>query len=252
VLRFSHMLIVSNWKAYVESTNTAKALLAAANKAASKKTHEIVIAPPAPFLALLAVGRNKAAIASQDLSLAVGGAETGETTAAMMLGIGARYAIIGHSERRAKGETDAHVLEKVRHALANKLTPIVCVGERERDEDAYYLKHIREQVAAVFNPLTPKERLSVVIAYEPIWAIGKGAAAAITANDLAELILYIRKVLTDYMPGKGNEKVRILYGGSVAPGNIKELARGGKVDGFLIGHASVEVPTYNALIKALS
>lgn len=246
------MLIVSNWKAYVERVDKAKALLAAAKRAAGKGGHELVLAPPAPYLALIAAGRSKVRFASQDVSLVTAGAHTGEMTAAAVAGAGASYAIIGHSERRAAGETDADVLEKVRHALANKLTPVVCVGERERDVDAKYLKFIREQVASVFAPLSPKERLSIVIAYEPIWAIGKSASEAITTTDLAELILYIRKVLGDYIPGKGNQKVRILYGGSVEPGNIRMLAAGSGVDGFLIGHASVDVPTYTALVKAIS
>lgn len=246
------MLIVSNWKAYVERVDKAKALLAAAKRAAGKGGHELVLAPPAPYLALIASGRSKVRFASQDLSLATAGAHTGEVTAAALAGAGASYAIIGHSERRAAGETNTDVLEKVRHALANKLTPIVCVGERERDIDAKYLKFIREQVAAVVAALSPKERLSIVIAYEPIWAIGKSASEAITSTDLAELILYIRKVLGDYIPGKGNQKVRILYGGSVEPGNIRMLAGGSGVDGFLIGHASVDVPTYSALVKAIS
>lgn len=245
------MLIVSNWKAYVDRVEKAKALVAAANRAA-KGGHELVLAPSAPFLGLLAGGKTKVQFASQDISLSTPGAHTGEVTAAAVVGAGARYAIIGHSERRAAGETDGEVLEKVRRALAQKLTPIVCVGERERDTDARYLKFIREQLAAVFAPLTPKERLSIVIAYEPIWAIGKSAGEAITPMDLAELILYIRKVLGDYIPGKGNQRVRILYGGSVEPENIRDLAGGSGVDGFLIGHASVDVPTYTALVKALS
>lgn len=243
------MLIVSNWKAYVEKSDKAKALLAAAKRA--KGGHELVLAPSAPYLALLASGRTKVRFAAQDLSLATGGAHTGEVTAAAVAGAGASYAIIGHSERRAAGETDAVILEKVRHAIAHKLTPIVCVGERERDEDAQYLKFIREQIGAVFAPLSPKERLQIVLAYEPIWAIGKTAAESVTDADLAEMIAYIRKVLADYLPGKSNQKVRVLYGGSVEAANIRMLARGGGVDGFLIGHASAEVETYSALVKAL-
>ncbi|HYF29430.1 MAG TPA: triose-phosphate isomerase [Candidatus Paceibacterota bacterium] len=246
------MLIVSNWKAYVEKLDKAKELVATANRVARKGGHELVLAPPAPFLAFLASGKTRAKFAAQNLSLVTAGAHTGEVTAAAVVGAGASYAIVGHSERRAAGETDAEVLEKVRHALAHKLTPIVCVGERERDADARYLSFVREQLAAVFSPLTPKERLAVVVAYEPVWAIGKGAGDAITTLDLAEMIAYIRKVLGDYIPGRGPQKVRILYGGSVEPANIRDLAGGGGIDGFLIGHASADVPTYAALLKALS
>ncbi len=125
-------------------------------------------------------GKSKAALAAQDLSLSTGGAATGEVTANMLAGFGVAYAILGHSERRTNGETDEMVLEKVRHALAQGITPILCVGERERDADAQYLTFVRRQLSAIFKELSPKERLMVVVAYEPIWAIGKSAAEAIT------------------------------------------------------------------------
>lgn len=247
------MLIVANWKAYVEDVAKAKALLASASRLAQKGSHEIVLGPPFPFLGLIAQTKKKnLAFAAQDVSLATGGAHTGEVTAAQLAGAGAAYVIIGHSERRAAGETDAVIVEKVKHALAQGLTPIVCVGERERDEDAQYLAKLREQVSAVVAPLSPKERLRLVIAYEPIWAIGRSALQAITPIDLAEMVRYIRKVLADHIPGKASARVRILYGGSVEPSNVRDLAAGGEVDGFLIGHASVDVPTFSALVKQLS
>lgn len=244
------MLIVANWKAYVEDEAKAKRLYAAAKRLAAGGRHEIVLAPAAPYLGEFAsANRSSVAFAAQDISETTGGAATGEVTAAINESVGATYAIVGHSERRAKGETDAMVLEKVRHALANGLTPILCVGERERDPEAKYLSFLRGQLSAVFEPLSLKERSRIVLAYEPVWAIGKGAAEAITPADLGEMVLYIRKVLGSY---KGAGKVRILYGGSVDPSNIRALAVGGGVDGFLIGHASTEVQSFGALVKAVN
>ncbi len=92
----------------------------------------------------------------------------------------------------------------------------------------------------------------VVVAYEPVWAIGKSAAEAITAEDLGEMVLYIRKVLGDFIPGKGNQKMRILYGGSAEPGNARQLAAGSGIDGFLVGHASVDAVLFSGLVKAIS
>lgn len=249
------MLIVGNWKAYVESRTKAKALHAGAKRLGAKGAHEIVVAPPAPYIGLLVParpGKETAALAAQDVSVTVGGAETGEVAAGALADLGVRYVIVGHSERRAHGESDAVILEKVRHALAHGMTPILCVGETERDPEARYLAQVRQQVSVVFAALSPKERLQMVIAYEPVWAIGKSGAEAITADDLSEMVLYIRKVLGDTMPGRANQKVRVLYGGSVEPGNARMLAAGSGIDGFLVGRASTDVATFSALVKAVS
>lgn len=247
------MLIVGNWKAYVESLSKAKALYASAKRLSGKGGHEIVIAPPYPYIGVFTSGRGKSLpkLAAQDLSVTTGGAQTGEVTAGALKELGVSYVIVGHSERRKMGETDEVVLEKVRHALAHGLTPILCIGEAERDAEAHYLKKIRAQITAVLAALTPKERLSTVIAYEPIWAIGRSDGEAIHASDLGEMVLYIRKVLADFMPGRANQKVRILYGGSVDKADAR-LARGTGVDGFLVGRVSTDVTEFSSLVNALS
>lgn len=248
---YEAMLIIGNWKAYVESGAKAKALYAGAKQLALKGTHEIVLAPALPYIGMLASGKSSVALAAQDVSVSVGGAETGEVTAGLLAELGVSYVLVGHSERRARGETDDVVAEKVRHVLAHGMTPVLCVGERERDQDAQYLKAVRAQVAAVMQILSPKERLAVVIAYEPVWAIGKSGNDAITAADLAEMVLYIRKILSDFVPGRANMKVRILYGGSVDASNIRALGSGTGVEGFLVGRASTDGATFTSLVKAL-
>jgi triosephosphate isomerase len=246
------MLIVGNWKAYVQSETKARKLFTTAKKLSKRSGIEIVIAPPAPYIGILAPGnRSKVVFASQDLSLSAGGAATGEVTAAMLADLGVKYAILGHSERRALGETDVIVAQKVAHALANKVRPIVCVGERERDIDAKYLGFLRAQIHAVFEPLSPKDREQVIIAYEPIWAIGKTASDALMPTDLIEMVLYIRKILGEYLPGKAVLNVKIIYGGSVEAKNVQALADSTGVDGLLPGHASADSDTFTALIKAL-
>lgn len=247
------MFIVANWKAYVEDLDRAKRLFAISKKVGRASGCDIVLAPPAPFLGALAVKNvSGVAFAAQDVSSTSGGALTGEVTAATYRAAGATYALIGHSERRAAGDTDVVVAKKLTHALAHDLAPILCVGERERDSDGRYLGYVREEIAIALATLTPKECASVMVAYEPLWAIGKTANHAIGPNDLAEMVLYIRKVLAEFLPGKSSGRTCVLYGGAVEPENIRDLASASQVDGFLIGHASVDDHTFTELLRQLS
>jgi triosephosphate isomerase len=246
------MIIVANWKAYIEDLKKAKKLVATA-KRLSREGVGIVLAPPAPLLSVLsAKNRSKVAFAAQDVSVTTGGARTGETTASAYAAAGASYAIVGHSERRAAGDTDALIAEKLVRALAQDLTPILCIGELERDDDGRYLSYIREQITVALAPLSPKERARVIVAYEPLWAIGKPAAFAISSNDLAEMTLYIRKVLAELLPGKSSARSLVLYGGAVEPSIIRDLAASSGVDGFLVGHASVDPDAFPLLIRELA
>lgn len=247
------MLVVANWKAYVEDIARAKRLFALSKRRSRRPGIAIVLAPPSVFLGALSPG-NKSSVAfcAQDISATTGGAATGELTAQAVAAVGALYAIVGHSERRALGETNAVVAEKVAHALAHSLTPILCIGEHERDADANYLAFLREQISSALQPLTQKERGRVILAYEPLWAIGKTAGDAITARDLSEMLLYIRKVLAEYLPGKSATRSIVLYGGSVEKDNAADLAHNTDADGFLIGHASAAETSFTALLDALS
>jgi len=246
------MIIIANWKAYVPDVARGKKLVALAKRLASTTKIKIVLAPSAPVLGLLAAGnRSRVAFAAQDISASTDGVATGESTAAAFASAGATYTIVGHSERRALGETDAVVAEKMRRALAQGLTPILCVGETQRDASAEYLTVLRTQIGTALEPLTPKERLGVIIAYEPVWAIGKTAAEAISGSDLTEMVLYIRKVLGEYLSHKAPARIPVLYGGSVDPTNVRELAAASQVDGFLVGRASVNPDSFTGLVKAL-
>jgi len=253
------MLIVANWKAYVDDPARATKLFALSKRLASVVRATIVLAPPAPILGMLAL-RNKSRVsfAAQNISLATGGAHTGEVTAQAYAGAGATYAIVGHSERRlpaqagARGESDADVALKLSHALAHGLTPILCIGEKERDGEGRYLNFVREQLTAAVRPVEPKNRAKIIYAYEPLWAIGRSAEHAIGASDLAEMVLYIRKVTAELLPGKSVRRVTVLYGGAVEVSNIRALAGGSGVDGFLVGHASVDPQTFPALVKQLA
>lgn len=246
------MLIVANWKAYVEDLGKAKELLAAARRLARRGDLEIVLAPPAPLLGHLAANVGAVALAAQDLSATTGGARTGEATAQAFAAAGATYAIIGHSERRAAGDTDTIVSEKLAHAVAQGLAPILCIGERERDGEGRYLNRIRGELSSALGSIGLKDRAAVIVAYEPIWAIGKTAADALPPAELAEMVLYIRKVLAEHLPGKSSARSKVLYGGSVEPANARDLAGATGIDGFLVGHASVDPASFTALSAAVA
>lgn len=249
------MLIVANWKAYVDDFEKAKKLFAISKKltaSASGGKNKIILAPPAPFLgALSAKNKSRIAFSAQDVSLSTGGALTGEITAQTYAAVGATFAIIGHSERRAVGDDYSIVAKKLAHALTHGLTPILCIGEQERDGEGRYLSFVREELTSALESLTPKERSAVIVAYEPVWAISTNAVGAISSNDLTEMVLYIRKVLAELLPGKSSARSLVLYGGSVEQNDIRALAATSGVDGFLVGRASVDSHTFSALVKQL-
>ncbi len=254
------MLIVANWKAYVEDLGKARKLLSLGKRLSHLRGIRIVLAPPAPLLGALAI-KNKSSVAfsAQDISVTTGGARTGEATAAAYAAAGATYTIVGHSERRllagqagAAGETNEIVAEKLAHALAHGLTPILCVGERERDGEGRYLSFVREQLTVAVSHIALKDRTDIIVAYEPVWAIGKTSADAIEPGDLNEMVSYIRKVLAELLPGQNAARTTVLYGGSVEPENIRDLAATSGIDGFLVGHASVDAETFAALVKQLA
>ncbi len=246
------MIIVANWKAKVADLKTAKALVATARKINDSRGNKVIVAPPFPFLAALALPKTKLTFAGQDISATDGGAQTGEVTAPMLSASGARYVIIGHSERRALGDTDQVVAEKVKKALAGGLLPIVCIGERTRDADAQYLHFIRTQLQSVYEAVPKKDVEKIMLAYEPIWAIGKSAEHAITPDDLTEMVNYIRKVLAQLTTKKIADATDILYGGAVEDTNAHALTHETGVAGALVGHASSNPKSFLSLAKALS
>jgi triosephosphate isomerase len=211
---------------------------------------EIVVAPP--FTAVHAVAeaaRNtNIGVAAQNLYWEASGAFTGEVSAPMIKEAGAEYVIVGHSERRRLfGETDATVNKKVTAAIAAGLTPIVCVGEtleeRERDETFAVLDR---QIKDGLDRITGNELSELVVAYEPVWAIGTGRNA--TATQAGEVHAHIRQRLRQWFGADAADRCHIIYGGSVKPDNIRELIAEPDVDGALVGGASLEVKSFADIV----
>lgn len=244
-------LVIGNWKLNPSSLADAQKLIdGIAKKYKQKERQTVVVAPSFVHLTEVGkkIGKKAIALGAQDLATEVMGPFTGEVSAAQLRDLKAEYVIIGHSERRAMGETDEQVQKKVLLALKHKLTPVVCIGERERDTQGNFFTFIEKQVKALADVLSLTDIKKIVIAYEPIWAIGTGKTA--TASDVKEMQLFLFATLTKLYDKPTAQKVTLLYGGSVKPDNASELHKEGGMSGFLVGGASLKAEDFLAIIKA--
>ena len=242
--------IAGNWKMFktvVEAVVFVKEL-----KLAVKDFGKVEIAIAPPFTALHAVAEaarnSNIGVAAQDLYWEREGAFTGEISPLMVKEAGAEYAIVGHSERRRLfGESDAIVNRKAMAAIGAGLTPIVCIGEtleeRERDET---LTVLDRQIKDGLGEITSEQLGEIVLAYEPVWAIGTGRTA--TAAQAGEAHAHIRKRLRQWFGADAADRCHIIYGGSVKPDNIRELIAEEDVDGALVGGASLDVRGFTEII----
>jgi triosephosphate isomerase len=245
-------LIAGNWKMNKTSAD-AVGLAGELVIAIGKQTDvDVVVCPP--FTALESVGKSidgsTVKLGAQNMHHEANGAFTGEVSAPMLRAIFANYVILGHSERRAYfGETDAFINKKVLAALKNQLRPILCVGETLAEREAgSTLKVVQTQTEACLEGVSKEQAPSVVIAYEPVWAIGTGKVA--TTEQAQEVHAFIRGLLTKLFTESVAQRVRILYGGSMKPANAPELLAQRDIDGGLIGGASLEARSFVDLVKA--
>lgn len=232
-----------------EASELARAIV---EKSGKNGEVEIVVCPP--FTSIAAVGDvirgTGISLGAQNMHWEEKGAYTGEVSANMLLTLGCEYVILGHSERRTYfHETDETVNLKVQSALKSGLKPIVCVGEtRQERESGVTEKVIETQVRGAFKDITSDGLSGVVIAYEPVWAIGTGLNA--TASQAEDVHGFIRKILEDMFGGKVAGDTRIQYGGSMNPANAAELLGEADIDGGLIGGASLNADNFDAIIKS--
>ncbi|MDP3735644.1 MAG: triose-phosphate isomerase [bacterium] len=246
--------LVANWKLHPARMAEAKMLAGIAKKRANRCTRVLsVICPPAIFLAELAArySSQRLSFGAQDCFFEERGAFTGEIAAQMIKDVRGQYVILGHSERRALGETDETVSKKVRAALGAGLTAVLCIGERERDDEGRYLAFLESQLGAALAGLSRQKLGKLMVAYEPIWAIGKGAESAMGPHDMHETSLFIRKVLRERYGERAAFAVPILYGGSVAPENAAAIVRDGEVQGLLVGHKSLDPKAFGEIMGEL-
>ncbi len=242
--------LAANWKMYKTVQDTVVYIKEFRNLVKGIDQAEIVVAPPftAIHAAAEAARNSNIAIAAQDLYWEREGAFTGEISAAMIKEAGAEYVIVGHSERRRLfQETDASVNRKTIAALGAELTPIVCIGEtleeREREETNAVLDR---QIKVGLDGITGDQIASLVIAYEPVWAIGTGRNA--TPKQANDAHAHIRSRLRQWFGGPAADQCHVIYGGSVKPDNTGEIVSQPEVDGALVGGASLDVRGFHQIV----
>ena len=194
-------LVVANWKMNPESIEEAKRIFGSIKKNAEKlKNIDVVICPPFVFLENLAKDKRpkNLYLGVQDIFHQTKGAFTGEVSAEMVRNTGAQYVIVGHSERRAEGETNEIVNRKITVAFESGLLPILCVGEKERDRDGNHLEFLKTQIKECLIGLHKKYLVGITVAYEPIWAIGKSYKESMSPTDIHETTLFIKKIIGEY------------------------------------------------------
>ncbi len=246
-------ILVANWKNRPGSLSEAKALLKnLSKKSRLYKNLSVFIAPPAPYFDLVSTRtKNFAKLASQDIPPLSQGTFTGMITPEILKSFGVRLAIIGHSERRLLGETSTDVSEKIKTALRSGIAPLVCIGEKNRDADGEHFEFLRDELKKSLAGLNARSAREILIAYEPAWAIGKGAKDALIPSELTQSVIFLKKQLADLYGRSVAESIPILYGGSVEGENAGSLMRETYIRGFLVGHASLSAGSFEEIAESL-
>ncbi|HEY4480240.1 MAG TPA: triose-phosphate isomerase [Candidatus Paceibacterota bacterium] len=248
-------LVVANWKMNPKSPEEAKKIFNSTRNFAKKyKNVDVVVCPPFIYLDLLSrLNRPKNLIlGAQNISTEEKGAFTGEISAPMLKNVGAKYSIIGHSERRAMGEDGNLIRKKMEMAFLNGITPILCIGENERDKDGSHLEVIKNQIKESLSGLQKRNLLGLLIAYEPVWAIGKSYREAMSPTDAHEAVLFIKKVSGEIFGRDVGDSLQVLYGAAIEAPNAKAMIDYGNVSGFLVGHASLEPEQFGKILEAVN
>src|SRR3989344_4292537 len=245
----SRKLIVANWKLNPSSILEAERIIKGIGAKKWKKV-SVIVCPPSVFLSKLALKKSGILFGVQNVFYESAGSFTGEVSASMAKSAGASFAIIGHSERRAMGESNSDVSKRILATVKADINAILCVGEKERDLHGHYLSYLKAQIDESLAGVSKSYVKNLVLAYEPLFAIGEKSDGAMGPRDLHETILFIRKVLHDRF-GKIAFSIPILYGGSVDYLNADKLIKEGNADGLLVGRESVKPDRFLKIISAV-
>lgn len=243
-------ILVANWKMTPATYREAKQLFDATKKAADKaKNVQVIAAPPAIFMRELSRGyRGRIAFCLQNGHREPQGAHTGEISFTQARDAKATYVLVAHAERRAMGETNEEARAKVAAALKQELVPILCVGETSRTSTGEHFPFIREQLRIGLAEVPASALKKVIIAYEPVWAIG--AVKPMTSRDMHEMSIFIRKTVVEFF-GEPGMDIKILYGGSIDETTAPEMLTNGDVIGLLVGRASSDARKITNLLGAI-
>ncbi|MFP4022293.1 MAG: triose-phosphate isomerase [Candidatus Paceibacterota bacterium] len=242
--------IIGNWKMNPDNKKEAKKLFTAVRKASQRRHSSIIICPSFVYLPLLSSERTpkSLSIGAQDCFFKDKGSFTGEVSPVQLTDMKAEYVILGHSERRELGEDDEMVSKKIKAALASGLKPIVCIGEKQRDKEGEYLQFLESQLSSVFSGVSAADLDQVLVAYEPIWAIGQTEEEAITGHLLHETVVFIKRFLVRRYGKEIGFATPVIYGGAVTNRNVEDLLQEGKADGVLIGRQSLDPKSFTEII----
>ncbi|MES2416309.1 MAG: triose-phosphate isomerase [Patescibacteria group bacterium] len=231
-------LVIANWKMNPSSLKEAVKIAKASDVSG------VVLCVPFVYLNAVKKVIKKAKLGAQNISSEESGAFTGEVSADMLYGAGVRYVIIGHSERRALGETNIQINKKIKMALSAGLSPILCVGEKERDVhdmNHEYFAVVKTELEEALSGISKNSAGKIIIAYEPVWALSTTPGRHDTTTaDCQEMALFIKKILSDIFSQQAVQSMKILYGGSVNEKNVDDFVVHGGVDGVLVGKASLD------------
>lgn len=247
-------VLVGNWKMAPEKPSLAlelaKKTLAIART--YKKTLAVIVCPSFVHIGtIVSAVKTPLILGAQSVSTETDIPHTGLISAAQLRGLGVQYCIVGHSESRARGDTNEIVQQQVLQLIEKKITPIVCIGERERDVQGWYLSEVKDQLHTLLSTIPKTVCKKMIIAYEPVWAIGAQAKREATAAECREMVIYIRKLISDVHGEKFAAGTTILYGGSVNEQNAKHFITEGAVQGLLVGRVSLDAKRFALLAKAL-
>ena len=245
-------LIIANWKMNPASEKEAeKLLIGTSRKAKTLKDVELIICPPFPYLFLFKKNKiTKISLGAQNVHKELEGSYTGEVSVKMLSSLGVKNVILGHGERRKLGENDEFINQKVLTLIKNKVNPIFCIGESSRDGDGNFLSFLEDQIKKGLNGVAKTQLKNVVIAYEPLWAIGKNAQREATREEFVEVKIFIKKVISDLYDLKSAHEIKIIYGGSISSNNAKSFLDAG-ADGLLVGRDSINIKKFEALLDAI-
>lgn len=244
-------VIIANWKMNPHSKKEAEIIFKnISNSTKNLKNVEVIVCPPFPYLYIKEKIKNKKLkLGSQDVFSLQEGPYTGEVSVKMLKNLGVEYVIIGHSERRMIGDTNDIVNKKILITLKSKINPIFCVGENVRDANGFYLSFIKEQIEEGLKGVIKSQIKNIIIAYEPVWAIGENAKREATPSEFLEIKIFIKKIISDLYDIKTVSGLRIIYGGSVHPMNASIFIKEGGALGLLVGRDSLSPNKFSEIIN---
>lgn len=247
-------VIVANWKMNPQSQKEAENFFRDTAKEAKKiKNNKLIICPPYPFLFIAKKFKNKKiSLGAQNCSKEDSGSYTGQVSPKILKSMDVSYVIVGHSENRSLGEDNKIINEKILNLLKSKLFPILCIGEKDRDNEGAYLSFIEDQIKNCLVGVSRSQIKNIIIAYEPVWAIGANAQREATVDEFREIKIFIKKIISDIYDSKTAHSMIILYGGSVNPLNAHFFVNDGGADGLLVGRDSINPKKFSAILNAVN